>query len=85
MGRRQRLGAGSRDGRAVQVEPINPMLKVPGTQRLKPSNDEWPSNIAFEFNLRHFSLERYGGEPLMILHNTSAMHAMPVVGINPKL
>jgi hypothetical protein len=28
-------GQQDRDGRAVQVDPIKPMLKAPGTKRLK--------------------------------------------------
>ena len=31
------------------------MLKAPGTQRLKLSFDEPPSNFAFKFNLRRYS------------------------------
>jgi hypothetical protein len=39
-------------GRAVQVEPINPALKEPGTKRLKLNYDEPLSNFAFKINLR---------------------------------
>ena len=42
-------------GRAVQVEPMKPMLKAPGTKRLKLKYDEPPSNITFKFNLRRYS------------------------------
>jgi len=38
--------------RAVQVDPIKPMLKAPGTERLKLEYDGTPSNFAFKFNLR---------------------------------
>jgi len=40
---------------AVQDDPIRPMLKAPGTRRLKLKNDEPPSNFAFKSNLRHYS------------------------------
>ena len=39
----------------VQVDPIKPTLKAPGTQRLKPYYGEPPSNFAFKFNLRHYN------------------------------
>jgi hypothetical protein len=39
-------------GRAVQVEPMKPMLKPPGTDRLKPECDEPLSNFTFKFNMR---------------------------------
>jgi len=39
----------------VQVDPINPALKSPGTKRLKLKYDEPPSNFAFQFNLRRYS------------------------------
>jgi hypothetical protein len=37
---------------AVQVDPIKPALKAPGTKRLKLKCDEQLSNFAFKFNLR---------------------------------
>jgi len=40
---------------AVQVDPINPVLKAPGTESLKPRYDELLSNFAFKFNLRHYT------------------------------
>jgi len=39
----------------VQVDPIKPMLKPPGTKRLKLKYDESPSNFAFKFNLRRYN------------------------------
>jgi len=39
-------------GRAVQVDPIEPMLKPPGTKHLKLKCDELLSSFAFKFNLR---------------------------------
>jgi len=43
-------------GGAVQVEPMKPMLKGPGTKRLKLIGDELLSNFAFKFNLRRYSV-----------------------------
>ena len=42
--------------RMVQVEPINPRLKASGTTHLKLQYDEPPSNIAFRFNFRRYTL-----------------------------
>ena len=39
-------------GRAVQVEPMEPMLKAPGTKRLKLLYVESPLKFAFKVNLR---------------------------------
>ena len=38
--------------RAVQVDPMKPMLKAPGSKRLKLKCDESLWNFAFKFNLR---------------------------------
>jgi len=50
------LGSGraSAGGRAVQVDPIKPTLKAPGTQRLNLKCDGPLSNVAFKFNLRRY-------------------------------
>ena len=42
-------------GRAVQVNPIKPMLKAPGTKRLKLTYDEPLSSFAFKFNLCRYT------------------------------
>jgi len=39
-------------GEAVQVDPMESMLKPPGIKRLKLSSDELLSSFAFNFNLR---------------------------------
>jgi hypothetical protein len=39
----------------VQVDPIKPTLKAPGTKRLKLQYDEPLSNFAFNFNLRRYT------------------------------
>jgi hypothetical protein len=45
-------------GKAVQVDPVKPMLKPPETKRLKPKCDGPLSNFAFEFNLRRYTWVR---------------------------
>jgi len=37
-------------GRAVQLDPIKPTLKAPGSKRLKPEDDKLLSDFAFNFN-----------------------------------
>jgi len=39
----------------VQVHPIKPTLKAPGTKRLKLEYDVLLSNFAFRFNMRRYS------------------------------
>jgi hypothetical protein len=56
-------------GRAVHVEPVKPMLKAPGTERLKLRSDELLSNLAFKFNLRHYNSFGFGG------HNSCCIFA----------
>ena len=41
-------------GGAVQVHPIKPTLKPPGTNHLKLNYDKLLSNFAFKFNSRHY-------------------------------
>jgi hypothetical protein len=38
----------------VQLDPIKPKLKPPGTKRLKLKRDILLSIFAFKFNLRHY-------------------------------
>jgi hypothetical protein len=42
----------------VQVDPIKPTLKAPGTERLKLEQDGLLSNFGFKFNLRHYSKDQ---------------------------
>ena len=42
-------------GKAVQVDPIKPTLKPPGTKRLKLKCDVLLSTFAFKFNLRRYT------------------------------
>jgi hypothetical protein len=46
-----------RKGRAVQVDPIKPTLKAPGTKRLNLQYDELLSIFAFKFNLRRYAMD----------------------------
>jgi hypothetical protein len=41
--------------RAVHVEPMNSMLRAPGTKRLKLQYDEPPSKFAFRFTLGRYT------------------------------
>ena len=43
-------------GEAVQVDPIKPKLKAPGTKRLKLEYDTLLLSFAFNFNLRRYTL-----------------------------
>jgi len=42
-------------GKAVQVDPIKPTLKPPGTKRLKQKYDKLLSTFAFNFKLRRYT------------------------------
>ena len=41
----------------MQVDPIKPALKAPGTKCLKLNCDEPLSNVAFKFNLRRYIMD----------------------------
>jgi len=43
-------------GRVVQVDPVKPKLKLPGTKRLKLKCHVLRSTSAFRFNLRRYTL-----------------------------
>jgi len=43
-------------GRAVQVDPIKPTLKPPGTERFELNYEEQLSNFGFKYNLRRYIL-----------------------------
>jgi len=45
-------------GRAVQVNPIKPTLKAPGSKRLKLEHEKLLSDFAYNFNLRRYSVVR---------------------------
>ena len=42
----------------MQVDPIKPTLKAPGTKRLNLSHDQLLSSVAFKFNLCRYTEER---------------------------
>jgi hypothetical protein len=42
-------------GRAMQADPMQPVLKARGTKHLKLKLHTLGSNFAFNFNLRHYS------------------------------
>jgi hypothetical protein len=53
-------GAGAapnQPGEVVQVDPIKPTFKAPGTKRLNLNYDKLLSSFAFKFNLRRTSLD----------------------------
>jgi len=52
----------------VQVDPAKPMLKAPGTKRLKLTYDEMLSSLDFEFKLRRYSKEPHAAS-LLTYHN----------------
>ena len=42
-------------GKAVQVDPIKPASKAPGSERLKLKCGDLLSNVAFKLNLRRYT------------------------------
>ena len=54
----------------MQVAPIKPTLKAPGTKRLKLKYDKLLSSFAFKFSLRRCSAARYYES-----HAVAAVHA----------
>jgi len=55
-------------GKAVQVVPIKPTLKAPGTKRLKLKCDRLLSTLAFKFNLRRYTSARTACTPSTASH-----------------
>jgi hypothetical protein len=53
-----------RRGRAVQVDPIKPTLKAPGTKRLNLTYSKLLSSLAFKFKLRRYAADRNGSTAL---------------------
>ena len=47
----------------MQVYPIKPKLKLPGTKRLKPKCDEPLSKFTFKFKLRRYTKGRVTKTP----------------------
>ena len=50
-----RRGVGTSHGGAVQVDPMRPEFKAPGTNLLTLEYDEPLSTFAFKFNLRRYT------------------------------
>jgi hypothetical protein len=46
----------------VQIGPMKPTLKAPGSRRLKLEYNEVPSNFAFKSNLRCYDKEVVGDD-----------------------
>ncbi len=61
-------------GRAVQVDPIKPMLKVPGTSCLKLKHDKLFSSFASNFNLRRHNKD--AEREKLVLDRSKPEHAM---------
>jgi len=51
----------------VQVDPIKPAFKAPGTKRLKLICGEQLSNFAFNFNLRNYNEETGPSTPIFFI------------------
>jgi len=69
----------------VQIDPIKPTLKPPGTERLKLECDILLSTFAFKFNLRRYNkaedmLDMFNEDPL-----PQHGRAVQVDPMNPKL
>jgi hypothetical protein len=58
---RERARSFTVPGRAVQVDPIKPQSKPPGTERLKRNFEILVSTSAFKFSLRRYTLGHRGG------------------------
>ena len=75
--------AARQHGRAVQVDPIKPKLKPPGTKRLKLNCNKLLSASAFKFNLRRYSMEfvqlllARGADPNVTMKGGRGLHLFP--------
>jgi len=78
-------------GRAVQVDPIKPKLKPPGTKRLKLHCDALLSTSAFKFNMRHYTpapwwrtgTARPAGRPASLHRTRSNWWGLPKSTLEP--
>ena len=61
-------------GRAVQVDPTQPTLKVPGIKLFKLKFDKPLSKIAFKFDLRRYTSAT--ASAMMMTMTTMAMRVM---------
>ena len=51
----------------MQVDPIKPTVKAPGTKRLKLICDDPLSNFAFKYNLRRYITARGAGAEVLVI------------------
>ena len=68
--------AGRRRGRAVQVDPMKPTLKAPGSERLKLICHDLLSNFAFKIYSRCYSVAKKAGAPTLPLPVTTPQDAI---------
>jgi hypothetical protein len=71
------LARGPAPGRPVQVDPIKPKLKPPGTKRLKLNCDILLSTSALKFNLRRYNLASGGAAGVLVLHSPISGYGLP--------
>ena len=60
----------------MQVDPIKPMLKAPGTKRLNLKHNELLSNAGFNFNLRRYNKDSAAGIKSLALNLQDDVHRM---------
>jgi hypothetical protein len=65
-------------GEAVQVDPIKPKLKAPGTKRLKLKYDELLSTFAFKINSRRYTMETFMRAEAEAFHQIQLVPNSPV-------
>jgi len=81
---RQWHRAGMSRGRAVQVDPVRPMLKAPGSVHLTLRYDGPVSNFAYNFILRRYSMVvRRGGVRLDSVGRRTGGSAAPGRRVRP--
>jgi hypothetical protein len=68
---------GRHRGRPVQVDPIKPTLKAPGTKRLKVRYEEPLSKFALKFNLRLYIVAASGTARGTACQCVLSRHRMP--------
>ena len=85
------MGGDTEQGRAVQVAPMKPKLKPPGTKCLKLNCDMLLSTSAFEFNLRRYNKGFFGprkkrpkvGTPEFIWEDDEVVEPVVVEPVGP--
>jgi hypothetical protein len=69
----------------VQVDPIKPTLKAPGTKRLKLEYDELLSMFGFKFDLRRYTKESGERRRLAITSAGSSGAPAPDAALRPLI